>query len=168
MPITYKASIVLPTLKRACIDITFWLRNLFRLHQTQSGKSMEYNLFGRTGVYVSQLVLGCMMFGQKTDLDDTCKIIDHALGEGINFLDTADVYGRGASEEFVGEALQRNGKRASVFLATKVNGRMSDEPNAIGNSRLHIIEGCEASLRRLKTDHIDLYQLHRPSPPHCD
>ncbi|MDA1280276.1 MAG: aldo/keto reductase [Chloroflexi bacterium] len=125
---------------------------------------MQYNLFGRTGVYVSQLVLGCMMFGQKTDLEDTCKIIDHAIGEGINFLDTADVYGKGASEEFVGEALQRNGKRADVFLATKVNGRMSDAPNAIGNSRLHIIEGCEASLRRLKTNYIDLYQLHRPSP----
>jgi len=125
---------------------------------------MEYKLFGRTGVYISPIVLGCMMFGQKTDLEDTCKIIDYALGEGINFLDTADVYGNGASEEFVGDALQRNGKRNNVFLATKVNGRMSDEPNALGTSRLHIIEGCEASLRRLKTDHIDLYQLHRPNP----
>ncbi len=125
---------------------------------------MEYKLFGRTGVYISPLVLGCMMFGQKTDLDDTRKIIDHAIGEGINFLDTADVYGMGASEEFVGEALQRNGKRDSIFLATKVNGRMADDPNAIGNSRLHIIEACEASLKRLKTDHIDLYQLHRPDP----
>ena len=123
---------------------------------------MEYKLFGRTGVYISPLVLGCMMFGQKTDLEGTCKIIDHALGEGINFLDTADVYGKGASEEFVGEALQRNGKRKDVFLATKVNGRMSDEPNAIGTSRLHIIEGCEDSLRRLKTDRIDLWQFHNP------
>ena len=125
---------------------------------------MKYNLFGRTGVHVSQLVLGCMMFGQKTDLEDTCRIIDRAIDEGINFLDTADVYGRGASEEFVGEALKRNGKRDQVFLATKVNGRMSDDPNGIGNSRLHIIEGCEASLKRLKTGHIDLYQLHRPDP----
>jgi aryl-alcohol dehydrogenase-like predicted oxidoreductase len=125
---------------------------------------MEYKLFGRTGVYVSPLVLGCMMFGQKTDLEDTCTIIDRAISEGINFLDTADVYGKGASEEFVGEALQRNGKRDEVFLATKVWGRMGDNPNAIGNSRLHIIEGCEASLKRLKTDHIDLYQLHRPDP----
>lgn len=125
---------------------------------------MEYTLFGRTGVYVSPLVLGCMMFGQKTDLDDTCKIIDYALGEGINFLDTADVYGKGASEEFVGEALKRNGKRNDVFLATKVNGRMSDEPNDIGNSRHHIVQGCEDSLRRMQVDHIDLYQLHRPNP----
>ncbi|MBP37966.1 MAG: aldo/keto reductase [Dehalococcoidia bacterium] len=125
---------------------------------------MEYKLFGRTGVYVSPLVLGCMMFGQKTDLKDTCKIVDYAIGEGINFLDTADVYGGGASEEFVGEALERSSKRNEVFLATKVNGRMSEEPNDIGTSRHHIIEGCEASLRRLKTDHIDLYQLHRPNP----
>lgn len=125
---------------------------------------MEYNLFGRTGVYVSQLILGCMMFGQKTDLDDTCTIIDHAIGEGINFLDTADIYSVGKSEEYVGEALQRNGKRKNVFLATKVWNRMSDEPNALGNSRHHIIEGCEDSLRRLKTDYIDLYQLHRPDP----
>lgn len=125
---------------------------------------MEYKLFGRTGVYVSPIVLGCMMFGQKTDLDDTCEIIDYALGEGINFLDTADVYGGGASEEFVGEALKRNGKRNEVFLATKVNGRMSDEPNDIGTSRHHIIQGCEDSLRRMQVDHIDLYQLHRPTP----
>lgn len=125
---------------------------------------MKYNLFGRTGVHVSQLVLGCMMFGQKTDLDDTCHIVDHAIDQGINFLDTADVYGKGASEDFVGEALKRNGKRDSVFLATKVNGQMSDDPNALGTSRLHIVEGCEASLRRLNTDRIDLYQLHRPNP----
>ncbi len=125
---------------------------------------MDYKLFGRTGVYVSPLVLGCMMFGQKTDVEDTCKIIDHAIGEGINFLDTADVYGKGASEEFVGEALQRNGKRNNVFLATKVNGRMSDKPNDIGTSRHHIVQGLEDSLRRLQVDHIDLYQLHRPNP----
>lgn len=104
------------------------------------------------------------MFGQKTNVEDTCKIIDHAIGEGINFLDTADVYGGGSSEEFVGEALQRNGKRNEVFLATKVNGRMSDEPNDIGTSRHHVIQGCEDSLRRLQVDHIDLYQLHRPNP----
>ena len=125
---------------------------------------MKYNLFGRTGVHVSQLVLGCMMFGQKTGLEDTCRIVDRAIDEGINFLDTADVYGKGASEEFVGEALKRNSKRDLVFLATKVNGRMSDDPNDVGISRLHIIEACEASLKRLKTDHIDLYQLHRPDP----
>ena len=125
---------------------------------------MEDTLFGRTGVYVSPLVLGCMMFGQKTDRANTRKIIDHAIGEGVNFLDTADVYGKGASEEFVGHALQRNGRRNDVFLATKVNGRMSEAQNAIGNSRLHIVEGCEASLKRLNTDRIDLYQIHRPTP----
>ena len=124
---------------------------------------MKYKLFGRTGVYISPIVLGCMMFGQKTDLDVTCEIIDYALEEGVNFLDTADVYGGGASEDFVGEALQRNGRRNDVILATKVNGRMSPKPNDLGNSRHHIIEGCEASLRRLKVDHIDLYQLHRPN-----
>ena len=123
---------------------------------------MNYRLFGRTGVYISPLVLGCMMFGQKTDQNDTCEIIDRAIDHGINFLDTADVYGKGTSEEFVGEALNRNASREKIFLATKVNGRMSEHPNHIGNSRLHIIEGCENSLRRLKTEYIDLYQLHRP------
>ncbi|MEC9293702.1 MAG: aldo/keto reductase, partial [Chloroflexota bacterium] len=100
---------------------------------------MNYRLFGRTGVYISPLVLGCMMFGQKTDQNDTCEIIDRAIDHGINFLDTADVYGKGASEEFVGEALKRNASREKIFLATKVNGRMSEHPNHIGNSRLHII-----------------------------
>ena len=125
---------------------------------------MEYKSFGRTGVNVSQLVLGCMMFGQKTDLDETQNIIDCALDSGINFLDTANVYGTGKSEEFTGKALARDGKRSQVFLATKVHQRMSARPNDLGNSRMHIIEQCEASLRRLQTDHIDLYQLHRPDP----
>lgn len=124
---------------------------------------MEYVPFGRTGVNISPLVLGCMMFGGKTSPEDSCAIIDRALDFGINFLDTANVYNSGRSEEVVGEALKRNGKRNSVFLATKVNGRMSDDPNALGNSRLHIIEQCEASLKRMQTDRIDLYQFHRPS-----
>ena len=123
---------------------------------------MEYRLFGRTGVYVSPLVLGCMMFGQKTDLEDSCKIIDRGIDAGLNFLDTADVYAKGTSEEYVGESLKRNGKRNDIFLATKVNGRMTDDPNDIGNSRFHIIKGCEDSLLRMNVDHIDLYQLHRP------
>lgn len=90
-------------------------------------------------------------------------IIDRALDAGINFLDTADMYTRGRSEEVVGDALRRNGRRDRVILATKVHHRMCDEDiNAQGNSRHHIIAGCEASLRRLKTDHIDLYQIHRP------
>lgn len=125
---------------------------------------MNYVPFGRTGVNVSPLVLGCMMFGGRTSPDDSYPIIDRAIDAGLNVLDTANVYSAGKSEEVVGEALKRNGKRNSIFLATKVNGRMAaDDPNGLGNSRLHIMEQCEASLRRLQTDHIDLYQFHRPS-----
>lgn len=126
---------------------------------------MEYRLLGRTGVQVSVLCLGCMMFGGKTGPEDSYAIIDRAIGEGINFLDTANVYSRGRSEEVTGEALKRNGKRQQIVLATKVHGTMDDnDPNAQGTSRRHIIEQCDASLRRLQTDYIDLYQLHRPRP----
>jgi aryl-alcohol dehydrogenase-like predicted oxidoreductase len=125
---------------------------------------VEYRLLGRTGVKVSNLCLGCMMFGGSTGDDDSADIIDRALDEGINFLDTANVYSRGRSEQAVGKALERNGKRDRVVLATKVHGVMDDDdPNARGNSRRHITQQCEASLRRLRTDHIDLYQIHRPS-----
>ena len=124
---------------------------------------MEYRNLGRTGVQVSALCLGCMMFGRRTEPDASYAIVDRALDAGINFLDTANVYSRGRSEEITGEALKRNGKRDRVILATKVHGRMEDDdPNAVGNSRLHIVQQCEASLRRLQTDRIDLYQLHRP------
>ena len=123
---------------------------------------MELRPFGRTGVKVSSLCLGCMMFGGKTNPSDSHAIIDRAIDAGINFLDTANVYSIGRSEEVTGEALKRNGKRQQVFLATKVHGKMGDGPNDLGNSRRHIIEQCEASLRRLQTDYIDLYQLHRP------
>lgn len=113
---------------------------------------------------VSSLCLGCMMFGGKTEPEESYKIIDHAINAGINFLDTANVYSRGRSEEVTGEALKRNGKRNQIVLATKFHGRMDDDdPNASGNSRRHIIEQCEASLKRLQTDYIDLYQVHRPS-----
>jgi aryl-alcohol dehydrogenase-like predicted oxidoreductase len=126
---------------------------------------MEYRSLGRTGVRVSPLCLGCMMFGGRTGADDSYAIIDRALDAGINFIDTANVYSRGRSEEVTGEALRRNGRRHQVILATKVHGRMSEsDPNAQGNSRRHIIEQCEESLRRLGTDYIDLYQLHRPQP----
>ena len=122
-----------------------------------------YRNFGRTGVKVSPLCLGCMMFGRKTEPEDSYAIIDRAIDAGINFLDTANVYTRGRSEEITGEALKRNGQRERIFLATKVHGTMSDDdPNMQGNSRRHIIEQCEASLRRLQTDRIDLYQIHRP------
>ncbi len=124
---------------------------------------MEYRALGRTGVRVSALCLGCMMFGGRTTPEDSYAIIDRAIDAGINFLDTANVYSRGRSEEVTGEALKRNGKRQRIVLATKVHGVMADEdPNMQGNSRRHIIEQCEASLRRLQTDHIDLYQIHRP------
>jgi aryl-alcohol dehydrogenase-like predicted oxidoreductase len=104
-----------------------------------------------------------MMFGGKTGPEDSYAIIDRAIDAGINFLDTANVYSRGCSEEITGEALKRNGKRQRVVLATKVHGTMADDdPNMEGNSRRHIIEQCEASLRRLQTDYIDLYQIHRP------
>ena len=125
---------------------------------------MEYRNLGRTGVKVSELCLGCMMFGGRTGEEDSADIIDHAIDAGINFLDTANVYSTGASEEAVGKALKRNGKRDSIVLATKVHGVMDEgDPNAGGNHRRHIIEQCEASLGRLQVDHIDLYQIHRPS-----
>jgi len=124
---------------------------------------MQYRSLGRTGVQVSPLCLGCMMFGGKTTPEDSYAIIDRAIDAGINFLDTANVYSRGRSEEVTGEALKRNGKRDQVILATKVHGKMAeDNPNAQGNSRRHIVEQCDASLKRLQTDYIDLYQIHRP------
>ncbi len=125
---------------------------------------MELRTLGRTGVKVSELCLGCMMFGGKAEPESSYAIIDQAIEAGVNFLDTANVYSRGRSEEVTGEALKRNGKRKSIVLATKVHGRMDEDPNASGNSRRHIIEQCEASLQRLKTDYIDLYQIHRPQP----
>jgi aryl-alcohol dehydrogenase-like predicted oxidoreductase len=126
---------------------------------------MEYRQLGRTGVQVSSICLGCMMFGRRTSPEDSEAIIDRALDDGINFLDTANVYARGRSEEITGEALRRNRRRQRVVLATKVHGQMADDdPNAAGNSRRHIIAECEASLRRLQTDYIDLYQIHRPEP----
>ena len=123
---------------------------------------MEYRSFGRTGVKVSSLCLGCMMFGGKTDPPESARIIDRALEAGINFLDTANVYSLGKSEEATGAALKRNGKRRDVFLATKVHWKMGEGVNDWGNNRRHITEQCEASLRRLQTDYIDLYQIHRP------
>jgi 1-deoxyxylulose-5-phosphate synthase len=125
--------------------------------------SMIVRSLGRTGVQVSPLCLGAMNFGGPTPEDESITMIDAALDGGINFIDTADVYNTGESERIVGRALQRNGKRASVVLATKVNGEMGPGPNDRGISRYHIMTACEDSLRRLQTDHIDLYQLHRPS-----
>ena len=123
---------------------------------------MNYHNLGRTGVKVSELCLGAMMFGDRTTPDDSYAIIDRGIDAGINFIDTADVYTRGRSEEVVGQALVRNKQRDHVVLATKAYNPMSDDPNDRGNSRRHLIQACEASLRRLQTDWIDLYQIHRP------
>jgi aryl-alcohol dehydrogenase-like predicted oxidoreductase len=114
------------------------------------------------GAQVSDLCLGCMNFGDDADEETSMRIVHEAMDSGINFLDTADTYSRGGSETIVGKALQ-GGRRDRVFLATKVHFPMDDsDPNARGNHRLHIMKGCEDSLRRLQTDHIDLYQIHRP------
>lgn len=123
---------------------------------------MEYRSLGRTGVMVSPLCLGTMNFGGPTDKPESFAIIGRALEAGINFLDTADVYNAGESERIVGEALKEAGHRRQVILATKVHGRMGEGPNDQGGSRYHILRACEESLRRLQTDYIDLYQLHRP------
>jgi aryl-alcohol dehydrogenase-like predicted oxidoreductase len=125
---------------------------------------MEYRPLGRTGVQVSKLCLGTMMFGAwgNTDHDDSIRIIQAALDGGINFVDSADVYSAGESEEIVGKALK--GRRDDVVLATKFWGRMGDDPNRRGVSRRWIIAEVENSLRRLGTDWIDLYQMHRPDP----
>ncbi len=125
---------------------------------------MDLRLLGRTGVEVSPLCLGAMMFGAwgNPDHEDSIRIIHRALDAGINFVDTADVYSAGENEEIVGKALL--GRRDQVVLATKVHGRMGDGPNMGGNSRRWIIQEVENSLRRLQTDWIDLYQIHRPDP----
>jgi aryl-alcohol dehydrogenase-like predicted oxidoreductase len=124
---------------------------------------MEYRSLGRTGVLVSPLCLGAMNLGGVTSEADSLRIIDAALDGGINFIDVADVYNAGESERVVGVALARNGRRDEIVLATKVNGEMGPGPNDRGISRYHIIKACDDSLRRLQTDHIDLYQLHRPA-----
>src|SRR6266542_522199 len=125
---------------------------------------MEYRTLGRTGVEVSTHCLGAMMFGPwgNTDQIECVRMIHQALDAGVNFVDTADVYGEGRSEEIVGQALE--GRRDDVFLATKGHGRMGTGINDEGNSRLWIMREVENSLRRLRTDHIDLYQIHRPEP----
>ena len=122
---------------------------------------MKYRTLGRTGIQVSPYCLGAMMFGAigNPDHDDSIRIIHKALDSGINVIDTADVYSRGESEEIVGKALK--GRRDNVVLATKLSGAMGEDPNQRGTSRRWIMTAVEDSLRRLGTDHIDLYQLHR-------
>ena len=129
---------------------------------------MEYRTLGRTGVEVSPLCLGAMMFGAwgNTDHADCIRIMHAGEDAGINFIDTADVYSAGESEEIVGAFLAELGpeRRDEIVLATKFHARMGEGPNRDGKSRRWIISECEASLRRLGTDYIDLYQIHRPRP----
>lgn len=122
---------------------------------------MEYRLLGRTGVKVSPLCLGTMNFGGPTPEPDSIHIIHKAIDHGINFIDTANMYNKGESESVVGKALA-DGRRSRIILATKFHFPQSDDPNDRGNSRRHIFQAIEDSLRRLKTDWIDLYQIHRP------
>jgi aryl-alcohol dehydrogenase-like predicted oxidoreductase len=125
---------------------------------------MRLRTLGGTGIKVSPYCLGAMMFGAwgNTDHADSVRIIHAALDAGINFIDTADVYSGGESEEIVGEALE--GRRDQVVLATKAHGSMGSDPNMAGNSRRWLVREVESSLRRLRTDYIDLYQIHRPDP----
>ena len=129
---------------------------------------MEYRVLADTGVFVSELCLGAMTFGGRGQMweviggmgqDAVDRMVARALDAGINFIDTADVYAAGESETMVGRAIR--GRRTEVVLATKVRGRMGEGPNRVGLSRLHIMEAAEASLRRLGTEWIDLYQIHR-------
>ena len=124
---------------------------------------MEYRALGRTGLKVSQLCLGTMMFGGKTGEQESFRIIDHAINEGVNFIDTADVYASNESERILGKALAGEGKRDNIILATKFNFANPADRNARGLSRRHVINACDASLKRLNTDWIDLYQMHRCS-----
>jgi aryl-alcohol dehydrogenase-like predicted oxidoreductase len=119
---------------------------------------MEYARLGNTGLMVSELCLGCMTFGQEADEETSREIVGRFLDAGGNFLDTADVYSNGVSEESTGKALRD--VRDDVVLATKVYFPMGEGPNDTGLSRKHVMQGCEDSLRRLGTDYIDLYQVH--------
>src|SRR5271169_5498130 len=127
---------------------------------------MEYRALGRSGLRVSVLTMGTMTFGGagefadvgSTDVEEAERQVDMCLDAGVNLIDTADVYSGGLSEEIVGQVLQN--RRDRVLVATKVRMGMGPGPNDAGLSRHHIISGCEASLRRLGTDHIDLYQVH--------
>src|SRR6202167_2300648 len=127
--------------------------------------AIAHRKLGSTGVSVSPLCLGAMMFGEwgNPDHEDSIRIIHRALDAGINFIDTADVYSRGESEEIVGKALD-GGRHENVVLATKFHGTMGEDSNQAGNSRRWIMREVEASLKRLRTDWIDLYQVHRWDP----
>ena len=123
---------------------------------------MEYRKLGQSGLQVSTVGLGTNNFGGRVDEERSTQVVRQAIEEGINFLDTANIYGRGLSEERIGKAI--DGIRSQVLIATKVSGSMGDGPNTKGNSRHHIMQQVEDSLHRLQTDYIDLYQIHFPDP----
>lgn len=123
---------------------------------------MEYRRLGRSGVKIAPLCLGTDNFANPTPEDESRAIIDRAIDAGINLIDTSNSYAQGESERIIGRALKENGRRHDVLIATKVHYPTGPGPNERGNGRLHLIRACEDSLRRLQTDHIDLYQLHRP------
>jgi aryl-alcohol dehydrogenase-like predicted oxidoreductase len=129
---------------------------------------LDKRFLGRTGLRVTPITLGCMNFGGRSEVAESEAIIEQSIAAGINFLDTANVYNAGRSEEIVGAALKKSGLRQRIVLATKVHGNMHAgdnlEPTQAGNSRRAIVEQVEASLRRLQTDFIDVYQIHRPQP----
>jgi aryl-alcohol dehydrogenase-like predicted oxidoreductase len=123
--------------------------------------TMEYRRLGRSGLQVSSLVLGTMNFGNPTVKEEAIRIVDAAIDAGINLIDCADIYAGGESERIIGDAFQRNKRRKDIILTSKVFNRMGSGPNDLGNSRHHILDACEQSLRRLQTDYIDIYFLHR-------
>lgn len=125
---------------------------------------MEYRILGRTGVKISSLVLGTANFADPTPEKEAGLILEKAVESGINLIDTGNSYAAGESEAYIGRILERTGLRGRVLLATKVHFPMGTGPNDRGNSRLHIHRACEDSLRRLRTDCIDIYQIHRPDP----
>ena len=123
---------------------------------------MEYRQLGSSGLKVSTVGLGTNNFGGRIDAERSAAVLRQCIDEGINFIDTANIYGRSVSEQHIGETVK--GVRSQVLIATKVSGGMGDGPNDKGNSRYHIMEQVEASLRRLQTDYIDLYQIHFTDP----
>ena len=130
---------------------------------TPRATAMQYRHVGRSGLVASAIGVGCFAFGGFVRQDGVQAVVDQALDLGINYFDTANSYGIGKAEEALGLALH-GGKRQQAVIATKFGNRTGDGPNEVGNSRLAVINACEASLRRLKTDHIDLYQVHWPDP----
>lgn len=123
---------------------------------------MEYRILGRTGLKVSPLILGTDNFANPTPEKESIAILNQAIDSGINLIDTSNSYAKGEGERIIGKTLKESGKRKDVLIATKVHYPTGSGPNDWGNSRLHIMKACEESLRRLQTDHIDLYQIHRP------